>query len=124
MGVKKIRFLFLGSMLLLLSMTAWAQSKTQSLTYSVATLSTDMDSIHPGAELWLEFKLDLKPGWHVYWENPGQSGMPPKLQIVSSGSKIKEIGELQYFPPQRIFVAHLVNYGYDDSATFYLPIRL
>lgn len=120
--MKKISHLFVGIVLTLFTMIAWGQSHIQTLTYSTATVSTDLDSVNPGSTLWLAFKLDLKPGWHVYWKNPGQSGMPPRLQV--SSPQIKEIGELQYFPPTRIFVAHLVNYGYKNSAVFYLPIRL
>lgn len=34
----------------------------------------------PGAALRVAVVLDLPPGWHVYWTNPGDSGVPPKVR--------------------------------------------
>ena len=28
-------------------------------------------SIAPGATLWVALHLEIKPGWHIYWRNPG-----------------------------------------------------
>ena len=123
MDFQKISFLnILLAVLLLFSASCWAQSEKRVLAYTTATLSTDLNKVSEDVELILELKLDLKPEWHVYWENPGQSGMPPRLQLTTS--EVAKIGQLQYFPPKRIFVSHLVNYGYENSAVFYLPLQL
>ena len=35
---------------------------------------TESNSMNPGDELLLGFKFTLNPGWHTYWENPGDAG--------------------------------------------------
>ncbi|MGA8222114.1 MAG: hypothetical protein WB780_10720 [Candidatus Acidiferrales bacterium] len=34
----------------------------------------------PGHPLWVGALFQLDPGWHIYWQNPGDSGEPPKFQ--------------------------------------------
>ncbi len=92
------------------------------LIYSTATLSSSHIEVAAGTTVWLKLALDLKSGWHVYWLNPGESGLAPTL-VVNQPKNIK-IGEMRFHPPHRIFVAHLVNYGYEDKASFYVPIEI
>src|SRR5207253_8288967 len=41
-----------------------------------ADLVAEAASITPNATLWVDLQLAIKPGWHVYWQNPGDSGLP------------------------------------------------
>ena len=41
-----------------------------------ATLLTDTTAIVPGQPFRLGLLLRMAPGWHTYWENPGDSGLP------------------------------------------------
>ena len=34
----------------------------------------------PGEPFMAVLVLDLKPGWHTYWQYPGDSGAPPKVE--------------------------------------------
>lgn len=53
--------------------------------------------------------VDVEEGWHIYWENPGQSGYPTEL----SGSCISKT---LYPPPQRFDMpGGIINYGYSDQ---------
>jgi thiol:disulfide interchange protein DsbD len=36
------------------------------------------DRAAPGDSMRLGLKFDLEPGWHIYWQNPGDSGGPPE----------------------------------------------
>ena len=36
-------------------------------------------AIAPGETLWVALHLDMRPGWHVYWRNPGDSGLPTEI---------------------------------------------
>ena len=36
--------------------------------------------IGPGKPLWLGLQLRHATGWHTYWKNPGDSGLPTELQ--------------------------------------------
>jgi DsbC/DsbD-like thiol-disulfide interchange protein len=40
-------------------------------------LISDRGAPGPGMRLGLRFDLD--PGWHIYWQNPGDSGGPPEV---------------------------------------------
>lgn len=42
-------------------------------------LVAETASIAPGATLWVDLRLEVKPGWHVYWRNPGDSGLPTTI---------------------------------------------
>lgn len=99
-----------------------AQTQQFILKHSTATLHSDLDSVSPNTTLWLALELELQKNWHVYWKNPGDSGSPPELKIESSD--LVEVGELQFHPPKRILISHLVNYGYYNHAVFYLPIKI
>jgi thiol:disulfide interchange protein len=67
--------------------------------------------------------LRIKPdaGWHVYWRNPGDSGLPTKLvwQNLPAGASA---GELQWPYPQEHNLGDLTNYGYGDETL--LPVEL
>jgi DsbC/DsbD-like thiol-disulfide interchange protein len=66
-------------------------------------------------------KLRVANGWHTYWENPGDSGLPFEAEIAdSSGYTIKEI---QFPTPKRFVGDGSVSYGYDDSVVFLLRIK-
>jgi thiol:disulfide interchange protein DsbD len=53
----------------------------------------------------------LDPGWHLYWRNPGESGLAPELSWTAPGL---EVGPLAW-PAPRVFLetdAELITYGY------------
>src|SRR5207247_9661072 len=46
-----------------------------------ATLLADVDSVKPGKPFNLGVLLKIKPGWHVYWKNPGDSGLATRVAL-------------------------------------------
>jgi len=65
-----------------------------------------------GDQVTLGFELTITDGWHVYWENPGDSGMPTSMQLdLPDGWTAGPV----LFPGPRAFEADgLVTYGYAD----------
>jgi len=67
--------------------------------------------------------LRIRPdaGWHVYWRNPGDSGLPTKLawRDLPTGASA---GELQWPHPEEHSLGELTNYGY--GAETLLPLQL
>lgn len=62
----------------------------------------------------------LPPEWHIYWQNPGDSGIPTSLAwTLPEGMTASEI---QWPVPERIETSGLVNYGYSDKVI--LPVTL
>ena len=43
------------------------------------TLLMEENTASPGETTWIGFKFILKEGWHTYWKNPGDSGLPIKI---------------------------------------------
>ena len=41
-----------------------------------ARLVPEAAGIAPGTTLWVDLHLDIASGWHTYWRNPGDSGLP------------------------------------------------
>jgi thiol:disulfide interchange protein len=65
----------------------------------------------PGGEVTLALVETPDPGWHAYWQNPGDAGFPADAawtlpQGVSAGA-------LRYPVPHRLTIAGLMNYVYE-----------
>lgn len=83
----------------------------------VTTGEPDAEGLLRGA-----LEIRLKPGWKTYWRDPGESGVPPTLDIVlESGEATVEIG----FPtPSRFDDGYSRWAGYDRSVALTLTLRL
>jgi thiol:disulfide interchange protein DsbD len=68
----------------------------------------------------LAIQMRLKPGWHVYWRNPGDSGLPPDVTWTMPAGFSP--GAIQWPAPHRIPIATLMNYGYEDEVTLLVPV--
>ena len=78
-----------------------------------AELVTDKAAAKPGTPLTVGLKLRMEPQWHTYWKNPGDSGLPTRIQWkLPPGWKA---GALQWPYPQPIPVGPLMNFGYEDE---------
>jgi len=86
-----------------------------------STLAAETTGISPGGRLDLVFRQELKDGWHVYWVNPGDSGLP--LEFKWSLPPGFEAGEIAYPSPQRIPLPPLVNYGHTGTPTFRVSVQ-
>ena len=69
------RLIGLFASMLLLSVTAFAGTGEGVR----AWMATDAIPIEPGKPFPVSIVLDLEPGWHTYWQYPGDSGLPPKV---------------------------------------------
>ncbi len=65
----------------------------------------------PGGEVELAILMHTKPGWHGYWINPGDAGLPMAIQWqLPNGASI---GPLRFPVPDKLLVAGIVNYVYE-----------
>ncbi|MEE7440692.1 protein-disulfide reductase DsbD domain-containing protein [Methylobacterium oryzae] len=68
----------------------------------------------------LAVRMQVKPGWHVYWRNPGDSGLPPEVTwTLPAGFSA---GAIRWPAPERIPIATLMNYGYEGEVTLLVPV--
>jgi thiol:disulfide interchange protein DsbD len=78
-----------------------------------AELVTDRDTAQPGKAAAVALKLRMADQWHTYWKNPGDSGLPTRIQwILPEGWAA---GAIQWPYPIRLPVGPLMNYGYEDE---------
>lgn len=85
-----------------------------------ARLVSELNTVQQGQPFWVALHFDIKPGWHTYWLNPGDSGAAPTLAWkLPPGFSASEI----HWPyPQRLPVGPLMNFGYSDAATMLVRI--
>ena len=85
------------------------------------SLIADQDSVSPGSTFSLGIAFTLDPEWHIYWKNPGDSGLPPRFTWTHSQDVSVEAPLWPY--PKRITTGPLVNYGY-GSVTIPFPAKV
>ena len=79
------------------------------------------DGIAAGDTFWLGLKIEHQPGWHTYWKNAGDSGLPTELdwQLPPGLSA----GAIAWPTPQALPVGPLVNYGYEGTVLLPVPVK-
>jgi len=83
-------------------------------------LISDAAAVRAGQTLWVGLQFKLQSGWHIYWENPGDSGEPPKIQWdLPTGFRA---GDFLWPAPERIEAPSIVDYGYSNGVVLLAPI--
>lgn len=85
-----------------------------------AELVADQTALVPGAPLTVALRLKLAPGWHTYWRNPGDSGLPTTLAWTLPPGVAA--GAIEWPAPQALPVGPLLNYGYEGEALHLVEI--
>ncbi len=80
------------------------------------------DGVGAGKPIWLGLRLAHQPGWHTYWKNPGDSGLPTVLRWELPPGV--SAGDIAWPLPQRISIGNLANYGFEASALLAVPLRI
>lgn len=87
-----------------------------------ARLIAERMRVRPGERVDLALVLDLRPHWHSYWRNPGDSGEPPVIRWqLPSGVQASPI---RWPAPTLIPVGPLANYGYSRRATHLVELHI
>ena len=108
--------------LLMFACPLWAGSiaKTPQLTVDLVAEPTPIIS---GKTVTLALRFNPVPGWHIYWKNPGDSGLPPSVTWKLPPGWTA--GPLQFPFPEKILLPPLVSYGYEQETllltTFTIP---
>jgi thiol:disulfide interchange protein DsbD len=87
-----------------------------------AELMAETTSLVPASTLWVDLHLAIKPGWHVYWRNPGDSGLPTTIDWeLPSGFSA---GAISWPVPEHFLQGGIGNYGYAGSSDLLVPITV
>jgi thiol:disulfide interchange protein DsbD len=87
---------------------------------SDAWLVPEVTSVQPGVPFTIAIRFEMEPGWHNYWENAGDSGLPTTIEWdLPEGFRA---GEIQWPYPKRIVAYPLVDYGYSDEVALLVEL--
>ncbi|MDR2244925.1 MAG: thioredoxin family protein [Burkholderiales bacterium] len=78
-----------------------------------AVLVSDMESVAPESTFTVALQLKMAHGWHIYWKNPGDTGLP--TSIAWTLPEGVTAGALQWPAPQAQPYGPFVNYGFEDE---------
>ena len=87
-----------------------------------ARLIAERTHATPGTDVALLLVLDIRPHWHTYWRNPGDSGEPPRIDWTLPDGV--EAGALDFAAPELIRVGPLANFGYSNRALHPVSLRI
>src|SRR5690242_21567632 len=75
-----------------------------------------------GGQVDLAIHMRTAPGWHGYWLNPGDAGLPMdvKWQLPPGFAA----GPLRYHVPSRLTVAELMNYVYERDYAVLVRLKV
>ena len=97
-----------------------AESLAVSTARTSATLVTDTDHIAPGIPFRAALRLKLAPGWHTYWKNPGDGGVPAELTLtLPDGASADPIA---WPAPDRLMEGPIATYAY--TGELLLPVKI
>lgn len=88
--------------------------------HAEAELLSGSSSYQAGKPVPLGIKLTFDPGWHGYWINPGEAGMP-----LSAKWTLPEgwtAGALRHPVPKRFKTGELSGFGYEGEAVYLVDL--
>ena len=126
--------IFLASVTLLLFSAAFAQpahtvpslvgtrGASSGKAHTAIRLLAEVQSIQPGSHFTAGILMTMDPGWHTYWKNAGEAGLPTSIQW-----KLPEgiaAGEIQWpLPEKHIEPGDILTYGYGSENMLLIPME-
>jgi thiol:disulfide interchange protein len=105
-----LAFLFMG-----LATAAPTLSDTAATAHVRIRLLAAADAVHPGERILFGVEQTLKPDWHTYWINPGDTGVPTRIAWdLPAGASA---GAVVWPVPERFRTGPVTSYGYAGHAT-------
>ncbi len=94
----------------------FSPAETVKTEHAFSELLVERQGFAPGETTWFALRQELQLGWHVYWKNPGDSGLP--LSLTWTLPEGYTAGEPVYPTPERIIIEPLANYGHHGEPVF------
>jgi thiol:disulfide interchange protein len=87
-----------------------------------AELLAATDAIVPGKPLTVGLRLKHEHEWHTYWQVPGDSGLPTRIEWQLPGGITA--GPIEWPHPKRLPAGPLVNYGYEGETLLLTTLQV
>ena len=78
-----------------------------------AELVAERTALTPGQPLTVALRMKMREGWHTYWLNPGDSGLPTTLDWKLPPGLTA--GSIVWPAPHALPAGPLINYGYEGE---------
>ena len=79
-----------------------------------AQMMADVAAIAPGKPFTVGVKFKIAPDYHIYWINPGDTGIPTKIEFTLPAGFTA--GDVQFPVPKKFTMpGNITAYGYDDE---------
>ncbi|WP_176595089.1 protein-disulfide reductase DsbD [Sphingobium sp. 15-1] len=83
----------------------------QGTPHIAAELTAESATPQPGKGTAIAFSMTPEPGWHGYWENPGDAGLG--MTVKWTLPKGVTVGALRYPVPETLTISGLMNHVYE-----------
>lgn len=96
--------------------SAWVDNQdSQIRLVSAQSAVGDGDSVSVGVQ------IRLAPGWKTYWRDPGDAGLPPRLDWT--GSRNVAAAEIAWPAPKRFTTFGFDSFGYAEEIVFPVTVK-
>jgi DsbC/DsbD-like thiol-disulfide interchange protein len=106
--------------LILLLVCILPLGKTQGEGHANAEWIPENSDVAKGGVVRTVIRMNVDEGWHTYWENPGEVGIP--ISIKASLPEGWVVGDVQYPVPHRITTSDLTSFCLEGEIL--LPVTL
>lgn len=91
--------------------SAYETESSEPITMRMVAEETSIQAAKP---FWVALHLNIQPGWHTYWKNPGMTGMACNIQWkLSEGLEVNKV----LWPTPKRYVEDSISYfGYEKEA--------
>lgn len=82
----------------------------------IISLVAENLSIDGKNDFWLGFRMQMEPGWHTYWSDPGDVGVPPLIEWILPENLIAD--NLLFPCPSKVSMGKVVANGHRGETLF------
>ncbi len=87
-----------------------------------ARLITAVQATGSAGQIDAGLQIRLAPGWHAYWRNPGEAGIPPSIDWT--GSNNLKSARMFWPAPHRYMLYGLITQGYEHGVVLPIAVTL
>ena len=117
-----VQTILLSILVFLGGCAAQAQGLAVRNSHVQAQLVSQVQSIQPGTDFWVAVVMTMDPDWHIYWKNPGDSGLPLEIRWdLPDGFQAEA---LQWPYPHKFDQPPLASYGYEGTVFLLTKIHV
>ena len=99
---------------------ACAQTSPAENRHVTASLVAETRTVVPGRPFQIALRQQIEPGWHTYWSNPGDSGLPTTIEWELP--RDFTANPIVWPTPKRLAYGPVVDYGYENETL--LPVTI